>query len=74
MAQCYTQPKSSERIHPKISSCLNLFVLRLVRNIIIVRLFLSNYHFLIWCAIRKKGLSDICVRCRLGLACAIRAG
>ena len=28
----------------------------------------------IWLAIRKKGLSDICVKCRLGLACAIRAG
>ena len=29
---------------------------------------------LIWLAIRKKGLSDICVKCRLGLACTIRAG
>ena len=28
----------------------------------------------IWLAIRKKGLSDICVKCRLGLACADSAG
>ena len=26
-----------------------------------------------WLATRKKGLSDICVKCRLGSACAIRA-
>ena len=27
-----------------------------------------------WLAISKKGLSDICVKCRLQSACAIRAG
>ena len=27
-----------------------------------------------WLATRKKGHSDICVKCRLGSACAIRAG
>ena len=27
-----------------------------------------------WFAIRKKGLSDICVKCCLGSACAIHAG
>ena len=27
-----------------------------------------------WLAILKKGLSEICVKCRLGSACAIRAG
>ena len=27
-----------------------------------------------WLAIRKKGLSDICVKYRLESACAIRAG
>ena len=27
-----------------------------------------------WLAIHKKGLSDICVKCRLGSAYAIRAG
>ena len=29
---------------------------------------------IIWLATREKGLSDICVNCRLGSACAVRAG
>ena len=33
-----------------------------------------SYFYPIWLAIRKKGLSDIYVKCRLGSACAIRAG
>ena len=30
--------------------------------------------FHIWLATREKGHSDICVNCRLGSACAVRAG
>ena len=35
---------------------------------------ISQKNIYIWLAIRKKGLSDICVKCHLGLACPIRAG
>ena len=30
------------------------------------------YH--IWRATREKGLSDVCVKCRFKLACAVRTG
>ena len=30
--------------------------------------------FTVWRATRKKGLSDVCVKCRFKLACAVRTG